>query len=270
MRLRSLLAASFVVAACAARPLRVDAWTRRALLVRGGEGGMSLSVTLRGKKYDVAGAESVADVQRSIEEQAGLSAAQQAVLYDGKMLSADAKLADVGLSDGDVVNVVPMKPKKAAEASADAAGGALGPAASAVSKDPSDLFGGGVGGDAGGAAAGGGADLSSALSSALGMPDMSKLGDMDMGAMGEQYEKMMEQMMDSPMIDELLNDPEKIEQSRQLILQNPMMVNMFKSVPGLEDVVNDKEKWAQQMKEVFTAQRDAYRAKKDASKAGTP
>ena len=88
--------------------------------------------------------------------------------------------------------------------------------------------------------------------------------------MGEQYEKMMEQMMDSPMIDELLNDPEKIEQSRQLILQNPMMVNMFKSVPGLEDVVNDKEKWAQQMKEVFTAQRDAYRAKKDASKAGTP
>ena len=59
---------------------------------------MSLSVTLRGKKYDVAGVESVADVQRSIEEQAGLSAAQQAVLYDGKMLSADAKLADVGLS----------------------------------------------------------------------------------------------------------------------------------------------------------------------------
>ena len=230
---------------------------------------MSLSVTLRGKKYDVAGAESVADVQRSIEEQAGLSAAQQAVLFDGKMLSADAKLADVGLSDGDVVNVVPMKPKKAAEASADAAGGALGPAASAVSKDPSDLFGGGVGGDAGAGGAGG-ADLSSALSSALGMPDMSKLGDMDMGAMGEQYEKMMEQMMDSPMIDELLNDPEKIEQSRQLILQNPMMVNMFKSVPGLEDVVNDKEKWAQQMKEVFTAQRDAYRAKKDASKASTP
>ena len=83
-------------------------------------------------------------------------------------------------------------------------------------------------------------------------------------------EAAMEQLLDSPMMNEFLGDPEKIEQSRQLILQNPMMVNMFKSVPGLEDVVNDKEKWAQQMKEVFTAQRDAYRAKKDASKASTP
>ena len=109
-------------------------------------------------------------------------------------------------------------------------------------------------------------------------PAMGGMGDM-MGGLGgmpgmptdpAEYEAAMEQLLDSPMMNEFLGDPEKIEQSRQLILQNPMMVNMFKSVPGLEDVVNDKEKWAQQMKEVFTAQRDAYRAKKDASKAGTP
>lgn len=38
---------------------------------------MSVVVTLRGKKYDVKGATSVADVQKAVEEQAGLAKEQQ-------------------------------------------------------------------------------------------------------------------------------------------------------------------------------------------------
>lgn len=38
---------------------------------------MSVTVTLRGKKYDVKGATSVDDVQKSVEEQAGLAKEQQ-------------------------------------------------------------------------------------------------------------------------------------------------------------------------------------------------
>ena len=169
-------------------------------------------------------------MQRSIEEQAGLSAAQQAVLFDGKMLSADAKLADVGLSDGE-------RGERRADEAEEGRGGERrrGGRRSARRPRPSPRTR-AICSAAAWAATRGVAGWrrrsEPALSSALGMPDRSKLGDMDMGAMGEQYEKMMEQMMDSPMIDELLNDPEKIEQSRQLILQNPMMVNMFKWCPA--------------------------------------
>lgn len=242
----------------------------RGLLVRGGAAGISLSVTLRGKKYDVADAVSVADIQASIEEQAGLAVAQQAVLYKGKMLAADATLAGAGLVEGDSVSVVPMKPKKASDAAVDKADlSSLSPAAVGGGASD-DLFGSGGGagavagaGTAGGGAAAGGGGLG-ALSSMFGMPDMSQMSAGDMGAMGEQYEKMMESMIDSPMIDELLNDPEKIEQSRQLILENPMMVSMFKQVPGMEEMINDKDLWASQMKEQIIAQRDAFRAKKAA------
>lgn len=233
----------------------------RGLLVRGGADGISLSVTLRGKKYDVADAVSVADIQASIEEQAGLAVAQQAVLYKGKMLAADATLAGAGLVEGDSVSVVPMKPKKASDAAVDKADlSSLSPAAAGGGASD-DLF--GSAGAAGGGAAAGGGGLG-ALSSMFGMPDMSQMSAGDMGAMGEQYEKMMESMIDSPMIDELLNDPEKIEQSRQLILENPMMVSMFKQVPGMEEMINDKDLWASQMKEQIIAQRDAFRAKKAA------
>mmetsp|Transcript_17387 Transcript_17387/g.54299 ORF Transcript_17387/g.54299 Transcript_17387/m.54299 type:complete len:163 (-) Transcript_17387:311-799(-) len=75
-----------------------------------------------------------------------------------------------------------------------------------------------------------------------------------------EYEKMMESLMDSPMMQEFLNDPEKMELSRQALLNNPMAMQMIKSMPGLEDIVHDKEKWAERMKaskEQFDAMRKA-------------
>ena len=58
-----------------------------------------------------------------------------------------------------------------------------------------------------------------------------------------EYEAAMEQFLDSPMMNEFLGDPEKIEQSRQALLNNPMAMNMMKSMPGFDEIINDKDKF---------------------------
>lgn len=52
------------------------------LLARSQGAPLSLTVTLRGKKYEVTDATSVADVQKSVEDQAGLAKEQQVQEYD--------------------------------------------------------------------------------------------------------------------------------------------------------------------------------------------
>jgi len=44
-----------------------------------------------------------------------------------------------------------------------------------------------------------------------------------------------------------MNDPEKLEQSRKMILENEMMKQMMGSMPGMEDILNDPEKWRETM-----------------------
>eukprot|EP00629_Pelagomonadales_sp_RCC1024_P015876 CAMPEP_0119264904 /NCGR_PEP_ID=MMETSP1329-20130426/3857_1 /TAXON_ID=114041 /ORGANISM="Genus nov. species nov., Strain RCC1024" /LENGTH=168 /DNA_ID=CAMNT_0007264697 /DNA_START=138 /DNA_END=644 /DNA_ORIENTATION=+ len=80
-----------------------------------------------------------------------------------------------------------------------------------------------------------------------------------------EYEAAMEQLLDSPMMQEFLQDPEKMEQSRQALLNNPMAMQMMKSMPGFEEIINDKDKFAERML-ASKAQFDAMRA---ASKADT-
>ena len=46
----------------------------------------------------------------------------------------------------------------------------------------------------------------------------------------------MEQFLDSPMMQEFLNDPEKMEQSRQALLNNPMAMQMMQQMPGFEEM----------------------------------
>jgi len=92
-----------------------------------------------------------------------------------------------------------------------------------------------------------------------GMPGMPNLGNMN-GANMEEYEKMMETFMDSPLMQEFLSDPEKMEMSRQALLNNPMALQMMKSMPGLEEILYDKEKWRERMlasKAQFEAMRKA-------------
>lgn len=96
-------------------------------------------------------------------------------------------------------------------------------------------------------------DLMNNLGSLPGFP-----GDM------AEYEKMMESFMDSPLMQEFLNDPEKMEMSRQALLNNPMAMQMMKSMPGLEDILHDKDKWQERML-ASKAQFDAMRKAKNAN-----
>jgi hypothetical protein len=54
-------------------------------------------------------------------------------------------------------------------------------------------------------------------------------------------------MMNSPIFQEYMDDPEKLEQSRQMILSNPMMKGMMASMPGFDDILNDPVKWRETM-----------------------
>merc|ERR1712071_688568 len=59
--------------------------------------------------------------------------------------------------------------------------------------------------------------------------------------MGEESMNMMQDMMNSPMIQDMMSDPERLEQSRQMILQNPMLKSMMAGMPGMEELLNDPE-----------------------------
>ncbi|CAM9943082.1 unnamed protein product [Ectocarpus sp. 4 AP-2014] len=202
--------------------------------VLGGAGPVSVKVTLRGKKYDVQGATCVEDVQKSVEEQAGLAKEQQSVLFKGSLLKPELELEEAGVSDGDTVNIVPSKKPKTSVAAVEAGvgGGASG----------SDPFGGALGGLGGlGGAMGGG------------MP-----GGMPPGVTPEMYQKMMKEMMNSDMMEEVLGNPEKMEQARQAILENPTLKQAMTQLPGFADMIDSPEKWRENMEmalEMFKAQK---------------
>ena len=105
-------------------------------------------------------------------------------------------------------------------------------------------------------------------------PAMGGMGDM-MGGLGgmpgmptdpAEYEAAMEQLLDSPMMNEFLGDPEKIEQSRQALLNNPMAMNMMKSMPGFDEIINDKDKFRERMLE-SRKQFEDMKAERAAAKA---
>jgi hypothetical protein len=76
------------------------------------------------------------------------------------------------------------------------------------------------------------------------------------------FPQAMKQMLDSPMMDEFFGSPEKIEESRQAILDNPALKEAMSQLPGFTDMVDDPEKWRESMmqaKEAMEAQRDLMR-----------
>eukprot|EP00903_Cladosiphon_okamuranus_P017110 g15764.t1 len=221
--------------------------------VHGGANPVSVKVTLRGKKYDVKDVTSVEDVQKSVEEQAGLAKEQQSVLFKGNLLKSELDLEEAGIADGDTVNIVPSKKPKAAASAADkafavgaggdteeveaGAGGAVGGA--------SDPFGGALGGLGG-------------LGGAMGGLGGGMPGGMPPGVTPEMYQKMMKEMMNSDMMEEVLGNPEKMEQARQAILENPTLKQAMAQLPGFSDMIDSPEKWRENMEmalEMFKAQK---------------
>ena len=78
----------------------------------------------------------------------------------------------------------------------------------------------------------------------------------------ENYSKMMEGLMKSPEMEEFFSDEEKIEEARQAILNNPMMMELLGQVPGANlEALRDPKLWKEQMlqaKELFDMQKSLF------------
>ncbi|RYG68481.1 hypothetical protein EON64_05080 [archaeon] len=72
---------------------------------------VSVVANVRGKKYDVS-AETVDEFCQQVASLAGIEADAQSVLFRGKVLSRTDKLQELGVSAGDVLNVVKGRRQK--------------------------------------------------------------------------------------------------------------------------------------------------------------
>lgn len=191
----------------------------------------SIQVTLRGKKYDLEDITTVSELQEHLAEASGVEPGQQGrVLFNGKRLEGSECLSDAGVSAGDQLNVVPGKSKSKSKS--------IGSGSSAQPVDPAAS-----------------SDSVKNMLESSGV-DSSKLDEimksMGGGSNGETPDlqeslEMMSGMMNSPIFQEYMNDPERLEQSRQMILQNPMLKNMMGSMPGMEEMLNSPEAWREAM-----------------------
>jgi hypothetical protein len=206
-----------------------------------------VQVTLKGKRYDIQDVTTVSELQERIQEASGIAPSQQGrILFQGKSLSKSSgteSLSEAGVSEGDMLNCIPTttsstKKKKTSSV----ASGNSAPVATATTTSTSNSQ----------------ASLNEMMQSAgvdtKAMEDMvNKMmgsggaGDGGMPSLNESMD-LMSSMMKSPIFTEYMSDPEKLEQSRQMILNNPMLKNMMASMPGMEELLNDPDAWAAAMK----------------------
>jgi Ubiquitin family len=198
----------------------------------------TLSVTLRGQKYDVSDVATVQELQEQVSTLSGISIKQQGrVIFGGKRLPTETILSDVGISDGAHVNIVPStsssKKKKSATATA-----SVPPTTTATTtttatpSNPMSDF------------------LKNSGMDTQQLDEMMKSlggGNSDGPKSMEEGMKAMQEVMKSPILQDMLKDPEKLEQSRQMILNNPMLKSMLGSMPGMEDLLQDPVAWRQAM-----------------------
>lgn len=204
-----------------------------------------MSVTLRGQKYDISDVTTVQDLQEKVSTLSGISIKQQGrVIYGGKKLSTDTILSEAGIAEGAHLNIVPStsskkkKPKATVASAVDnssetkpSSTSASSSSSTAASNPMSDL-------------------LKNAGINPNDLDEMMK----SMGGGGadgpkslEEGMKAMQEAMSSPILQQMLQDPEKLEQSRQMILNNPMLKGMMSNMPGMNELLNDKDSWRQAM-----------------------
>jgi hypothetical protein len=206
---------------------------------------INVVANVRGKKYDVT-AESVSEFSTEIETLTGIEASQQNVLYKGKLLAPTDKFEDLGIAPGEVLSVV--RGRRVTPKPAEAV------APSATTSVPSS---------SGSAGLGGGNPFGA--SDAAGLEEALKNAD------PEQLKKAMAQMdnlLDSNFMDEFFDNEEKMEASRQQLLQN--LDQYEKAMPGFrqqaEEIASDPVKWKEAMQRTkqqmlkLKEQRDAFRA----------
>lgn len=174
-----------------------------------------LSVTLKGNEYEISDVNTVSDLKKKVEEVSGVEVDQQGnVMFNGKVLDSGTVLSDAGVNEGSKINILPessFPTKEEMEQYLQEAG---------ISKDKLDEMKKAFEDMAGGAG---------------GMPNL------------QEGIKAMTDVMNSPMFQEMMSDPEKLEQSRQMILNNPMLKGMMGSMPGMDTILNDPNAWRQAM-----------------------
>jgi len=189
----------------------------------------------------------VLELQKSVEERAGLSVSKQGVLFGGQKLKPSDVLDEVGVQDGSEINIVPSSSSHKKKASAVSTAASVSIDEDGAATPVSATEGGG---------GGGGDNVMEELLKQAGI-DSSKFDELmqSMGGGGadsgmpdmKQSMDMMKDMMNSPMFQQYFQDPERLEQSRQMILQNPMMKSMMAGLPGFDEILGDEVKWRETM-----------------------
>lgn len=174
-----------------------------------------LSVTLKGKEYEISNVNTVKDLKKKVQVASGVDVGEQGnVIFNGKQLESDTVLSDAGVDEGSKLNILPesgFPTKEEIEGYLQQAG---------ISKDKLDEMKKAFEDMAGGTG---------------GMPNL------------QESIKAMTDVMSSPIFQEMMSDPEKLEQSRQMIVNNPMMKGMMGSMPGMDVILNDPIAWRQAM-----------------------
>ena len=207
--------------------------------------------SVRGKKYNI-NAETVEEFTSKVEEAAGLEPGQQSILFRGKVLSSAEDLSELGVTEGDVLNVVKGRKQRSIATPEEIEDGLLD-ASDAMSSAPAAAGGGGMGGMMGG----------------MGMPSAE-----DMKKLSENPEQMkeamaaMDQLLDNNYFEEYFADEEKLETARQQMLGN--LDQYEQMMPGFkeqaQEIASSPEKWKQAMMQAkeqivtLKKQRDAMRA----------
>ncbi|CAJ1943485.1 unnamed protein product [Cylindrotheca closterium] len=197
-----------------------------------------IQVSLRGKKYDLAGVDTVQELQEELSEKSGVAPSKQGrVLFNGKRLSSEDNLTDAGVKDGDQLNIVPKSKSKSGTKKKTTTPSAAASSSSVAAP----------------AAPGGMEDILKGLGGS-GMDDLMKsMGGGEGGAPNMQESmEMMSSMMNSPIFKEYMSDPDRLEESRQMILNNPMLKSMMAGMPGMEELLNSPEAWREAMQAAAT------------------
>jgi len=191
-----------------------------------------VQVVLRGKKYDVEDVSTVKELQSTVQDQSGISSTKQGrVLFGGRKLKTADSLEDAGVEDGSVINIVPGKSSSSGKSKSSSSSSTAAPAETTGTGNIMESM-----------LKNAGIDPNQMEELMKSMPG----GNGEMPSMKESME-MMQGMMKSPLFQEYISDPEKLEQSRQMILNNPMMKGMMAGMPGMEEILNDPTKWRETM-----------------------
>lgn len=202
---------------------------------------------VRGKKYEVE-AETVEQLQNKVESLTGISSNDQTVFLKGKLLTSSSNLSESGVKNGDVLNVFKGK-KKSKPTSPSTLKSEI--------KEPS---------------------IPSSSTSASSSPSSEPASPFP-GMSASDIQNQLDQLFQNPeVIEEFFSNDEKLEASRQELLQNlDMYENMM---PGFkqqaEQIVNSPEKWKEAMQNAkkhilqLKEMRDQSMAASSSSASSTP